>query len=184
MDLYIVRHAPVINKTGMIYGDEADVDLDNHEEVISGLANILPPPGGALWVYSGIERALLTARAVLKRMNIDQADIACDPGFREQDFGDLIGRSHEDVKEYLQFIDGKIFTQSPPNGESILAFVDRVGKAITQLKERAIQENIKQAVIFSHGGTIRAAHAYLNSLGEDGFIALDTPNFYMYRNRF
>lgn len=102
-------------------------------------------------------------------------------GFREQDFGELIGQKHEDITEHLRFIDGKIYAPNPPKGESIASFLIRIENAINNVTQQAIDAGKNNIVVFCHGGTIRAAHVAINKLDEDEFIFLDTPPLYSYK---
>lgn len=182
MHIYIVRHAPVIGKKGYIYGDDAEIDLDSQAERIAELAVLLPHPEQSIWYHSGVDRARRTAQAVLSSMQYDDDPLIPHCGFREQDFGELIGQKHEDITEYLQFIDGKIYAPHPPKGESIASFVARTRNALDEVKQKAIEAGKSNIVVFCHGGTIRAAHSAINKLDESQFIALDTPPLFAYQH--
>lgn len=180
--IYIIRHAPVVGKKGFIYGDDADIDLDSQVKRISELATLLPNPAQSLWYHSGVDRAHRTAKAVLSAMQYEGDPVTPHQGFREQDFGELVGQKHEDITEHLQFINGKIYAPHPPKGESIVSFVSRTGAAISDVKQQAIGAGKDNIVIFCHGGTIRAAHIFLSRLNETQFIDLDTPPLFAYRH--
>lgn len=175
--LHLIRHAPVTDHEGMIYGDTASVDLESTKGIIESLSKALPSPNRALWYSSGVERAYRSAEAVLKAMNSsgEPQNINTHKGFREQNFGALIGKSHHDVSDHLQFIDGKIYAPSPPEGESIETLKERMMASIKDLKKTMLLKNKNEAVVFCHGGTIRAAHIAIHGLDEDCFIKLDTP---------
>lgn len=181
LTLHIIRHAPVIGKEGFIYGDDAGIDLEGQSGRLEGLARMLPGPDEADWYHSGVDRARRTARAVLSLMGRAVASVQGHAGFREQDFGDLIGCRHEEVSAHLKFIDGKIYAPSPPGGETIEAFIKRVSGGIASIGAAAREKGRSHAVVFSHGGTIRAAHAVVNGLGAQDFIKVDTPPLFAYR---
>jgi broad specificity phosphatase PhoE len=178
--LHLIRHAPVVGQAGVIYGDGAEVDLVGQGERIAGLALDLPGPDVALWHHSGVDRAERTAWAVLGAMGAQGAALRAHGGFREQDFGALLGRRHEDVAAHLQFVDGKIYAPHPPEGESIENFIARVGEAVRDVAAAARSAGFSQAVVFCHGGTIRAAHAAVHGLDVQDFITLDTPPLFVY----
>jgi broad specificity phosphatase PhoE len=178
--LHIIRHAPVVGKKGFIYGDDADIDLESQSETLQTLAQTLPGPDKADWYHSGVDRAQRTAKAVLSLMRQAEASVPGHTGFREQDFGDLLGRKHEDIVEHLKFIDGKIYAPSPPSGESIETFIKRVSDGIASVRAAAHANNRHHVVIFAHGGTIRAVHAAVNKMGVQDFITLDTPPLFAY----
>ena len=177
-NLFMIRHAPVLHPKGMIYGDKAVIDLKSEpvKEQLSCLARNIPHINESYWLNSGVERAFETALTIhnLQNKKVD-FDIVNDIGFREQNFGDLIGLSHEDANGHLSFIDGKIAAPTPPNGESVEVFISRVGTAIENVKKEMLERNFSYSVIFCHGGTIRAANVYLNRLKIEDFIRLDTP---------
>lgn len=181
VQIHLIRHAPVIGKSGRIYGDDAAVDLEAVAAEIGALAARLPHPRHSLWYHSGVDRAGRTAKAVLDAIPYDGDPPTPHEGFREQNFGALLGLRHEDITDHLRFIDGKIHAPCPPEGESIPAFVARVGHAMTNVRQQAIEAGRDEIVVFCHGGTIRAAHAALEKTGRDEFICLDTPPLFVYR---
>lgn len=175
MNLYLVRHAPVLGKAGFIYGDDAEVDWSGQETAIAFLATSLPSPDVADWYSSGVDRARKSAEAVLQQMGAEQNTIMDHQGFREQDFGALIGKAHDQLPLDVQFINGKIFALNPPLGETLPQLVTRVAKAIQNVKSAAQAKGKQSIVIFCHGGTIRAAHIAIKGLAIDDYINLDTP---------
>ena len=180
LDFYIIRHAPVIGQKGVIYGDQVDIDLETTRERIGALAALLPNPDVADWYYSGVDRAYRSALAVLEQQGYGDHKPSAHEGFREQGFGALIGKKHSDITEYLNFVDGKIFCPAPPSGEAIPDLINRVHEAILDVKRETEKNKKKSVVVFSHGGTIRAAHAGLNNLPLENFIDLDTPPLHHY----
>ncbi len=180
LKLFIVRHAPVVGQKGFIYGEEADIDLEGQIEMLQLLADKLPSPEKSVWYHSGVDRARRTANAILSLMGQSHENISGHEGFKEQDFGDLIGCRHEDITNHLTFVKGKIHAPHPPNGESIEKFVCRVGSAIKDVGTISSSNGKQSVVIFSHGGTIRAAHTAINELPLQNFIILDTPPLFAY----
>jgi broad specificity phosphatase PhoE len=172
--ILMIRHAPVTNQKELVYGDIAEIDLTSAavKERLYDLSQTLPHGDQALWVHSGVERARLTGQSVMEFKNTPDFCWITHEGFREQNFGDLIGCRHEDVKDHVSFIDGKILSPSPPNGELISDFIQRVSKALSEISQKAREQQKNSVVIFCHGGTLRAANSYLNNVD---FIALDTP---------
>ena len=181
LNFYMVRHAPVVNKAGKIYGDDADVDLDIVSAQLAELAATLPHPDKSMWYSSGIERATVTANAVLARMSLNEDLLNIHQGFREQDFGTLIGRGHDQLDGMASFVDGKLFSPEPPDGETISLLCERVAKAIKEVSNLAVAQKLENIVFFCHGGTIRAAHLYFNNLSLDHFIDLYTPHAVVHR---
>lgn len=171
--IYIVRHAPVVDQMGKVYGDDVEIDLESCKENISRLAVQLPCTKDAVWFCSGVERTVMTGAAILSVHGDDVAKIKKLELLREQDFGDLIGMTHEEAKKYIQWHLGSMFIPKPPNGESIDVFIDRVRKGLKICAEIAISSNANQAVIICHRGTIRAANIIINSLPIGSFVEFD-----------
>lgn len=183
MTLYFIRHAPVINKGGYVYGDDADIDLHSSKERLKELAQVLPSGQSACWMSSGVDRAHKTAQAV-KEIIDGKFTITPARDFREQNFGDLIGKKHDEIKEFCTIVDGKTWIPNPPNGENIPTFIQRVGKGLRELKAHLEDQNFSDCVVFTHAGTIRAIHAYQNNLPSENFINLDVPYLCLYETTF
>lgn len=189
--LYLVRHAPVLDQQGRIYGDDVEVDLTSTQKRLKELADILPPPSGTTsWLCSGSPRTKETALAVLAHYAPHNAPpeppykISVSPAFREQDFGDLIGQKHEDIVDHLQFINGNIYCPAPPRGESLADFIARVGQGIKDLHRIAQERCLSHVVIFTHGGTIRAARTYIQNAAPESITDRNTPPLYFFKHLF
>lgn len=156
-----VRHAPVVEHGGKIYG-QSDIDCDvSHTPSFEGLAGKIPQ--GAVWVTSNLRRTIDTANAILKAGGPAPANPdtpLVEPDFAEQSFGDWQEHSWDDLHaagtpEY------KAFWENPghnaaPNGESFADLITRTGKAIERINGEFQGRDI---VAVTHGGTIRAAVA-------------------------
>lgn len=182
MKLYLVRHAPVLGKAGFIYGDDAEVDWRGQENAISFLAASLPSPDVADWYSSGVERARKSAEAVLHRMGSSQQETMIHEGFREQNFGALIGKAHDELPADVQFINGKIYAPNPPLGETLPQLVARIATAVQEVKSAAQAKGKQSIVIFCHGGAIRAAHIAIKNLDIGDYINLDTPPLSLHKH--
>jgi alpha-ribazole phosphatase len=88
-----VRHAPVTEDGGCIYG-QADLDCDcTSEDVFIGLERFLPRE--AVWVTSNLRRTHQTAQAILARRHpeIPVEPPLVVPEFAEQHLGEWQGRN-------------------------------------------------------------------------------------------
>ena len=84
-----IRHAPVTEHSGKIYGQGAlPADFRGTDTTIRGLANVLPMDGIA--IVSDLIRAVATAEA-LQEAGAVWSEAHQEPEFREQDFGDRQG---------------------------------------------------------------------------------------------
>ena len=160
-----IRHAPVINPEGKLYGQlDMDVDLSDSEK-FKALARLLPHK--AEWMTTSLTRARETARVLSETLMSDVATIECD-NFLEQSFGDWEGFSWDDITPSAS----KAFWKDPannriPNGESFAQVVKRVSLKIEGLNN---QYTGKDIIAVTHTGSIRAAIAH--ALGGDARAGL------------
>lgn len=155
---WLVRHAPVINPSGAIYG-QGDIDCDVSDgKVFSAVARLLPTD--ALWLQSPLIRARKTA-AALKQAGAAGPEPIDEPRLMEQSFGDWQGGSREEIRArhpeaYRRFWLAPA-EERAPNGESFVDVVERVGAALDEWTGKAPERDIVAVV---HGGPIRAALAH------------------------
>jgi alpha-ribazole phosphatase len=177
--LWLVRHAPV-DHGGRIYG-QADLSCDCSETTLfTGLAEKLPR--AAVWVTSNLRRTHETAAAIVRAGlpgpqpipgpdAVEMADLA------EQDFGQWQGLTYEELEE-SRAGDFHRFWHAPaheaaPGGESFVAVIERVSRAIHRLVEAHPGRDIIAVV---HGGTIRAALALALGLDPEASLAFTIEN--------
>lgn len=162
---HLIRHVPVLNPHGVWYG--RDVEFDTTSVYVAAyfnqLAATLPHDlGTSLWVTSPYPRAEQTAQGVMDCLPHQEAPpLHINVDFVEQQYGVMEGRRHKDIKDdprvvpYLQDMWGT----PPEGGESMKMLQSRIGGA---LNDYAVQlpAQIKDVVIFAHGGVIMAAFAH------------------------
>lgn len=165
-----IRHAPVINGAGRLYGQE-DLDCDVSDRArFETLADLLP--GDALWFATPLSRTQKTLRAIADAANHDHAPTLIEP-FLEQFFGDWQGlrwdemeaRDPEAYHAFWQDPSGN----APPNGESFAAVIDRVGPEMERL---TAQHPGRDIVCVAHGGSIRGAVAHALDLHHERALAM------------
>jgi alpha-ribazole phosphatase len=154
-----VRHAPVTEDGGCIYG-QADLDCDcTSEDVFTGLERFLPRE--AVWVTSNLRRTHQTAQAILARRKSETpAAPLVVPELAEQHLGEWQGRNR------VAFFGDRVARpdsywfgpadERPPGGESFVDLMARAGPAIARINDLHAGRDI---VAVAHGGTIRAALA-------------------------
>jgi broad specificity phosphatase PhoE len=177
--LWLVRHAPV-DHGGRIYG-QADFSCDCSETTLfTGLAEKLPR--AAVWVTSNLRRTHETATAIICAGlpgpqpipgpdAIEMADLA------EQNFGDWQGLTYEELQEsragdFHRFWHAPAY-EAAPGGESFVAVIERVSRAIHRLVDSYPERDIIAVV---HGGTIRAALALALGLDPEASLAFTIEN--------
>jgi alpha-ribazole phosphatase len=144
--LWLVRHAPVSGRPGVLHDLDAPADVSDLAALSRLKAQL---PDLATMVASSALRARETALALGLRPRDDAA-------FNEQDFGEWTGRRHDELcREFGVAYDDFWRTPAsarPPGGESFVEQIARVRGAIERLPSGDV-------IIVAHGGTIRAALA-------------------------
>jgi alpha-ribazole phosphatase len=169
-----IRHAPV-DHGGRIYG-QLDLSCDCSEAaVFTGLAHQLPRD--AVWVTSNLRRTHETAAAIIRAglpgsEGIPGPKAVAIDDLAEQYFGEWQGLAHEDLRE-LRGGDFHRFWhapahEAPPGGESFLAVIERVSRAVHRLVETYAGRDV---IAVAHGGTIRAALALALDLAPEAALA-------------
>ena len=166
---WLVRHAPVINPSGCIYGQH-DVEADCSElHRFRVLAERLPRR--AAWFVTPLSRTRRTAEAILAAGFPEQVAPAIEPGLIEPSVGDWQGLTHDAVRARGDGAGHRFWlapaTVRPPGGESFADVVERVSATLAAL---SAGHHGRDVVAVCHGGAIRAALAV--ALGIDPERAL------------
>ena len=170
-----VRHAPVREDGGCIYG-QADVACDcSDAEAFRGLSGALPR--GAVWVASHLVRTHQTAAAVWNAGLEAPEQLWRERDLAEQHLGDWQGMDR------ATFFAGRAMApasywfapavERAPSGESFVDVAARVRGAIERLTQRWRGRDI---VAVAHGGTIKAALAIALGLEPEGALAFAIDN--------
>jgi alpha-ribazole phosphatase len=149
-----VRHAPVRNDGGNIYG-QTDIACDTSDrDVFEAVARILPR--NAAWVASNLMRTHQTAEAIWAAGHPRPASMANEAALAEQNLGQWQGMNR------AAFLASRPagsnwfagISEPAPGGESFMDLYVRTKGAI----ERITAEHAGRDVIaVGHGGTIKAA---------------------------
>ena len=160
-----IRHAPVINPDGIIYGQlDLDADLSNDGQ-FGTLADTLPPD--AFWMTTTLQRARKTAARLSSLVSAPPA-IAEHDSLREQAFGDWEGARWDKIPT----ADSEEYWADPvenrmPAGES---FADVVTRVTATVKDITALHGGRDIVVVAHAGSIRAAISH--ALGGDARAGL------------
>ena len=171
---YFVRHAPVDNPEGRIYGasnPSANVSDFGSFEI---LAQRLPI--NAVSVTSHLLRTHQTLESI-ENSGLKIQKPIIDERLGEQDFGDWVGKTYDEAQKlfgdtYNQFWLAPV-SEKPPNGESFLEVIERVQ---TCVRELTLKFKGKDIVCVAHGGSIRAALALALGLNGDQAISFSIDN--------
>jgi alpha-ribazole phosphatase len=168
-----VRHAPVRNDGGNIYG-QTDIACDTSDvEVFEAVAKILPR--GAIWVASNLMRTHQTAEAIWAAGFPRPATMAKEKAFAEQHLGQWQGMNRAEFvasrpvgSHWFANID-----EPAPGGESFMDLYNRVSAAIVRINTEAAGRDV---IAVGHGGTIKAAVGLALDGQPDKGLAFDIDN--------
>jgi probable phosphoglycerate mutase len=119
-------------------------------------------------VSSDLARAVQTADILAQRLGGERS---CDIRLREQDLGELEGRSYDETWSAATEFDWSDPTQPIAGGESQRDVYHRMGAALDDI--RSAEE---ATVLVSHGDAIRAAVAYLRGMKPEDSDWVEVPN--------
>ena len=153
----MIRHAPVDNPEGRIYGASDKMANVSNIEAFKVLAERLPQ--NAVSVVSHLKRTHQTLQAI-KEAGLKFQKPIIDHRLGEQNFGNWVGKTYAEAKavygkSYSRFWLAPV-SEKPHNGESFIELMDRVHKSITDLNSRFMGKDI---ICIAHGGSIRPALA-------------------------
>lgn len=166
--LILVRHAePAEEARGRCYGT-LDLALSARgREQASALALAVRDVDAV--VSSPRLRALQTAEPLARRYGLC---VETDDRLRELDFGDLEGRTYEEIEREQPEVFREWMTSPTtvrfPNGESYADLRDRAAAALDEVRRR-----YPVAVVVTHGGVIRAGLAGWLELPDHAIFRLD-----------
>lgn len=151
-----VRHAPVRNDGGNIYGQK-DMDCDCSDSVVfNAVSKILPR--NAVWVSSNLKRTHQTAAAIWAAGFPKPDAMPHEAEFAEQHLGDWQGMNRQAFFASLPVNVGSHWfapiDEPSPNGESFMDLYNRVRRGIDRITAEHAGRDI---VAVAHGGTIKAA---------------------------
>lgn len=173
-----VRHAPVMDDRGCIYG-QLDLSADcSDRPAFEGLARRLPQ--GAVWLTSHLMRTKETAAAI-QAAGLPAPAPREDRALAEQSFGAWQGQKRAEIHRRFSAWPGFWLApadHAPPEGESFATVVARVAQAIARHTASHAGQDI---VAVAHGGTIRAALAVALDLAPAAALAFSVDNLSLTR---
>ncbi|QDD91858.1 histidine phosphatase family protein [Pseudomonas oryzihabitans] len=104
------------------------------------------------------------------------AELALEPDLRELDFGDWEGRSAADLMqdqaEALGLFWADPYAYTPPGGEPVVRFAERVQAAVARWRPRLQGQ---RSLIVTHGGVIRLLLARQRGLAPKDLLQVEAP---------
>lgn len=176
-----IRHAPVVNHGGQLYGCR-DVPCDvSDTRAFTQLATVLPED--AVWVTSHLTRARDTARTIIEAAGGGLAPAPLiERDLAEQDFGRWAGKTWDEIAAEDCETHDRFWTDPvghpPPGGESFAAVIERVRATVDRLSAAHAGRDI---VAVAHGGVIRAAVAIALALDAARAMAVRVDNLSLTR---
>jgi alpha-ribazole phosphatase len=168
-----VRHAPVREDNGCIYGQK-DLGCDTSDRVVfSAVGKILPRD--AVWIASNLKRTHQTADAIWAAGFPKPEKMPHEAGLAEQHLGEWQGMnraaflaSRPAGSHWFADID-----RPAPGGESFMDLYNRVRVVIDRI---TVEHSGRDVIAVAHGGTIKAAIGL--ALGEqpEKGLAFDIDN--------
>lgn len=151
-----VRHAPVREDGGCIYG-QTDIGCDCSDRVVfDAVARILPRP--AAWFASSLKRTHQTAQALWQAGYPQPAAMPHEAAFAEQHLGQWQGLNRAAFFASRPIAIGSYWfapiDDPAPGGESFMDLYNRVKGAIGRINAAHAGGDV---VVVAHGGTIKAA---------------------------
>lgn len=170
-----VRHAPVVDNGGLVYG-ASDIAADTSDTALfEGLAESLPKR--AVYLATGLQRTHQTLAAVRAAGRDDiPDDLPRHVDLNEQHLGDWQGQSIAELFSEGGPWPGFWMTPAdnrPPGGESFADLCVRVADAIHAIAEAHAGRHV---VIAAHGGTIRGALRLALDLSPERALAFSVDN--------
>lgn len=174
-----IRHAPVVDHQGQIYGCR-DVPCDvSDARAFAALAAALPD--GAVWVTSHLTRAKDTARTIIESGRAAPSPLI-ERDLAEQNFGRWAGKTWDQIAADDSETHDRFWTDPvghpPPDGESFAAVIERVRATVDRLSAAHAGRDI---VAVAHGGVIRAAVAVALALDAARAMAVRVDNLSLTR---
>ena len=150
-----IRHAPVTEHAGKIYGQsDVPADFAGTETSIRGLAATLPMDGGA--IVSDPKRAVATADA-LRDAGAAWAEEHREPAFREQDFGDYRACPTTNLPPFEKVSRTKAGSPLLTNDRRMESYSDVVGRVVLAIIRHTALAAGKDVIAVAHAGAICVA---------------------------
>jgi alpha-ribazole phosphatase/probable phosphoglycerate mutase len=166
MRLVLVRHAEAEESArGRCYGS-LDVGLSSAGRAqCARLARALADEHLAAVVSSPRTRALETAQAIAEPHALE---VRVDPGLRELDFGELEGRTYDEIAEAMPGLYEAWMTTPTqvrfPGGEGYADLERRARGAVERVRTQHLDGTV---VVVTHGGIVRAVLADVLGMPDD-----------------
>lgn len=177
MKLLLVRHGQTAWNAQKRFMGQLDIPLDETGRAqVAALGNRLKDEHVDIIYASDLSRAWDTALAIQSCL-ASHADIAPESRLREMNFGDWQGLTYAEIQERdlqnLTHWEDDRLHHAPPNGETLLAFSERVVSAYREWCTAYAEQKI---LLVGHGGSLQLLLAHALGLSPDKFWQLHLSN--------
>lgn len=122
-------------------------------------------------IYSSVlQRAVKTATIIGDAIGIP---VLQDPRFNERSFGDWEGKRWDQLEAVLKKEGKELRQLTPPNGESLAQFANRILSAFEEVINKHQHQTI---LIVCHAGVLHTLVRYLKNLPQEKELELTFPN--------
>ena len=153
INLLLIRHGKTEANEKRLYCGKSNISLSSlGKKEVEELKEIYRVYEVERFFTSGAKRANETLEILFQNNIFKELK-----EFWEYDFGDFEMKSYEMLKENQEYIDWILDKKGDvicPNGESKNQYKERIKKAFEKLIDELIKEQIDNAVLVSHGGTV------------------------------
>lgn len=174
----LIRHGITEGNKKKLYYGHSDIGLaeEGIAEIKRLAAEGLYPDGeGADFYTTDLRRTQQTMKLIY-----GEREFSLLTALKEINFGDFEMKSYGELKEvaeYREWIKNPGDDQSPPNGESLREFHDRIGAGFEELKKRHALKELSMrhsgrealSIVVCHGGSISAVMEKLFPGEKDNF---------------
>jgi Fructose-2,6-bisphosphatase len=175
VDLYLLRHGAIEGGIpGTFYGaTDFPLSKTGEKQAMAAGERLRGVTFQAVYI-SPLQRAKDTLRLAKQTAGWDEPEPIFDERLREMNFGIAEGLAYEQIKENDPVLAENIRSDWAsvvfPEGESVVAFRERVTQALDEIVER--HSNDERVLVVCHGGVIRLGLCHLLALPNPAFAHL------------
>ena len=173
MIIDLLRHGEVEGKKSFRGHTDEPLTQTGWQQMSSSLDNY----NAEIVIYSPLKRCAEFAEKWAYQNNIKKEVME---EFMEMNFGDWDGLTAEEVeltykKELCEFWNNPV-KHTPPNGETLIEFQQRIVKALnTLIEDHKKEDKDKKLLLITHGGVIRIIIAHVLSIPLEKLLSIECP---------
>lgn len=150
--IHLIRTGKTSTQPGKRYVGQSDVPLcPKGAEMLQEMTNEYTYPPAEMVFVSPLSRCVQTAEILYPDTYTEKLD-----GLMDMNLGEFEGKSFEELREdeaFSRWIKDS-FQHTPPGGEDVTAFTQRITDAIREIFIRMMEEKLTNVTVVTHGGVI------------------------------